>query len=204
MTLTLQELIFYFASTLLLFAALMVITTRHPVRGVMFLILAFIASAVLWMLLEAEFLSLVLIFVYVGAVMTLFLFIVMMLNLENIPTSGGVGWYLPAGVLVASTLAFIMLRVVGHQHFGLTNYPAPPLHAADYSNIKALGAVLYTDYVLPFEIAAVILLVAIIAAIGITFRGVRYGTKFQQSREQVAVRPEDRVRLVKMKSEKPL
>lgn len=195
-----QQIIFYIFSAILLFAAFMVISTRHPVRGVVFLILAFIASSALWLLLEAEFLALVLVFVYVGAVMTLFLFVVMMLNVDILPGRKGIARYLPAGVLVATVLIALMLQMLGSQHFGVENYPNPPSNLEDYSNIKALGDVLYTQYVLPFELSAVILLVAIISAISLTFRGRRQ--KSQNIATQIAASKKSRLRIVNMRVEK--
>jgi len=195
-----QQIIFYFFSAILLFAAFMVISTHHPVRGVVFLILAFIASSALWLLLEAEFLALVLVFVYVGAVMTLFLFVVMMLNVDVLPGRKGIARYLPAGVLVATVLIALMLQMLGPQHFGVENYPNPPSSLEDYSNIKALGDVLYTQYILPFELSAVILLVAIISAISLTFRGRRQ--KSQNITAQIAVSKKSRLRIVNMRVEK--
>ena len=197
-----QRIIFYFFSIILLLAAFMVISTRHPVRGVVFLILAFIASSALWLLLEAEFLALVLVFVYVGAVMTLFLFVVMMLNVDVLPGRKGIARYLPAGILVATVLITLMLPMLGPQHFGLENYPAPPSNLEDYSNIKALGDVLYTQYVLPFELSAVILLVAIISAISLTFRGRRQ--KSQNITAQIAVSKKSRLRIVRNMSKSEL
>lgn len=202
--LTLQDLIFYFLSGIMLLSALMVVSTRHTVRGVLFLILAFIASAGLWLLLESEFLALVLIFVYVGAVMTLFLFVVMMLNLQKNPAGRNTLIYFLIGLFVAGLLAFLMLHGFGLDYFNSANYPNPPLKPADYSNTQALGAVLYTDYVLAFELAAVILLVAIIGAIGIAFRGTRPGTQTQNVAEQLQADPKERLRLVNMKPEKRL
>lgn len=190
-----QQIIFYFFSAILLFAAFMVVSTRHPVRGVMFLILAFIASSALWLLLEAEFLALVLVFVYVGAVMTLFLFVVMMLNVDVLPSRKGFARYLPIGVLMATVLIALMLQMLGSQHFGLENYPNPALSLEGYSNIKVLGDVLYTQYVLPFELSAVILLVAIISAVSLTFRGRRQ--RSQNITAQIAVSKKDRLRIIR-------
>lgn len=194
--------IFYVFSAILLFAAFMVITTRHPVRGVLFLILAFFASSVLWLLLEAEFLALVLVFVYVGAVMTLFLFVVMMLNVETLPSRKGLGRYLPFGVLITAVLTTLMLQLLGPKHLGPVYYPLPSPHPADYSNIKALGDVLYTQYILPFELSAVILLVAIIAAISLVFRGRRQdNNKTQRINDQLAANKKNRLRIISMKAE---
>ena len=199
-----QQSIFYVFSAILLFAAFMVITTRHPVRGILFLILAFFVSSILWLLLEAEFLALVLIFVYVGAVMTLFLFVVMMLNVETLPSRKGIARYLPLGILVAAVLITLMFKILGSKYFGLEEYPAPLPHAADYSNIKELGDVLYTQYVLPFELSAVILLVAIISAVSLVFRGRRPGSRAQRVHAQIKATKKDRLRIINMKTEEKL
>ncbi len=189
------QLVFYIFSAILLFSALMVVTSRQPVKGVLFLVLSFFASAVLWMLLQGEFLALVLIFVYVGAVMTLFLFVVMMLNLDLAPRIKGWVRYLPFGIIIFAIIVFLMLKVINPTYF-----PSEVYHLvsqpADYNNTKELGMILYTQYAYPFELAAVLLLVAIIAAISLTFRG-RRNRKSQQINKQQAVRPQDRIRLIK-------
>jgi len=196
-----QPLVFYFFSALLLFSAVMVIMSSNTVRGALFLVVSFFASAVLWMLMEAEFLSLALIFVYVGAVMTLFLFVVMMINIDIIGGREGFVRYLPFGVLVIALLLGLMLLVIGPKHFGAAAYAHPVLRGADYSNVKELGNVLYTDYVYAFEIASVVLLVAIISAISLAFRG-RQNRKSQTIEQQLAVTKQSRLRVVKMKAEK--
>jgi len=165
-----EQILFYLFSVITVLAAGMVITVRNPVHAAMFLVLAFFSSAALWMLLEAEFLAIVLVLVYVGAVMVLFLFVVMMLDLNTTLLREGFARYLPLGVLVAVLIATIMGLAVGHSHFGLAQVAAPASHAAAYSNTQQLGELLYTTYVYPFEIAAVILLVAIVAAIALTLR----------------------------------
>jgi len=192
-----QQLLFYFFSAIILFAASRVITSRNPVHGVLFLVLAFAGSACLWMLLQAEFLSLVLIFVYVGAVMTLFLFVVMMLNIDLVPLKEGFVKYLPFGLLILLTLLGMMMMVVARRHFSAA-YAAPIAHPANYSNVKELGGVLYTKYMYAFEVAAVLLLVAIISAISLAFRG-RRNSLTQNIGKQVAVTKEDRLRLVDLK-----
>ena len=197
---TFEQIVFYFFATVLLFAAGMVITIRNPVKAALSLVLAFFTAAGLWVLLEAEFLAITLVLVYVGAVMVLFLFVVMMLDINLAPLQEGFIRYLPLGVLVAVIAVAELWMVLGADNFGLDVFPAPERHAVDYSNTKELGAVLYTDYVYPFEIAAVILLVAIIAAIALTMRR-RSGMKTPRPESQVAVRREDRVRIVKMPSE---
>jgi NADH-quinone oxidoreductase subunit J len=192
--------IFYFFAVVLVFAGLMVITARNPVHAALFLVLAFFTCSGLWLLLEAEFLAITLVLVYVGAVMVLFLFVVMMLDINLAPLREGFARYLPFGILVALILAIQIAMVVGPDTLGPEHVAIPERHAADYSNTEALGLVLYTKYVYPFEIAAVVLLVAIIAAIALTMR--RRVTKAQNPSDQVAVRREDRVRLVKMPSER--
>lgn len=196
---TFTNFIFYFFSAILLLSALMVILVRNPVKGALFLVLAFFCSSVLWMLMQAEFLSLALIFVYVGAVMTLFLFVVMMLNLDLSSLREGFVRYLPFGLIVMALLVGLMLFVIGPKHFD-SSYATLKIQPSDYSNTKELGNVLYTEYLYPFEIAAVILLVAIVSAISLAFRPKRE-RKSQNIAAQINVRAEDRVKLVNMKSE---
>ena len=199
--LTGQQIVFYIFSSMLIVSALMVVTVRNPVRAALFLVLAFFSAAGVWLLLEAEFLAITLVLVYVGAVMVLFLFVVMMLDINTAPLKEGFARYLPLGLAIAIVIVFELSLVLGPENFGLEKIAAPLAHPEGYSNTKAIGLILYTDYVYPFEIASVILLVAIIAAIALTFRR-RKGTKSQKPEEQVAVRREDRVRIVKMKAEK--
>ncbi|MDC9724385.1 MAG: NADH-quinone oxidoreductase subunit J [Gammaproteobacteria bacterium] len=196
-----EQIIFYCFAGVLLFAASMVITVRNPVRAALFLILAFFTSAGIWLLLEAEFLAMTLVLVYVGAVMVLFLFVVMMLDIDLAPLQEGFAKYLPLGILVAALITIEMIAVLGASHFGLDLVAAPIPHAADYSNTKEIGLLLYTVYVYPFEIASVILTVAIVAAITLTLREKK--SKSQNISEQVKVRREDRVRMVKMDAVKP-
>ncbi|MFC1684194.1 NADH-quinone oxidoreductase subunit J [Pseudomonadota bacterium] len=199
-----EKILFYIFSAILVFAATMVITRRNPVHSALFLVLAFFTSAVLWMLLEAEFLAIVLVLVYVGAVMVLFLFVVMMLDIDLAAMRAGFISYLPVGILVAAAMAVEMFLVVGPARFGLDKFAAPAPHPADYNNTEELGSVLYTVYMYPFEIAAVILLVGIIAAIRLTLRR-RPDTKYLDPAEQVLVKAgPDRVRVVKMASEKKM
>ena len=188
-----EQILFYVFSTILVLSAGAVITVRNPIHAAMFLVLSFFTSSALWLLLEAEFLAITLVLVYVGAVMVLFLFVVMMLDLNPKSLREGFARYLPVGILVA-------LAIVGHQHFGLQQVTPPPAHGAEYSNTRELGGLLYTTYVYPFEIASVILLVAIVAAIALTMRR-RPNTKHQSVDAQVAVRRDDRVRMVKMAAE---
>lgn len=196
-----DQLIFYIFSAILLFAGIRVVTARNPVHCALYLVLAFFTSAAIWLLLEAEFLAIVLVLVYVGAVMVLFLFVIMMLDINLAPLREGFARYLPVGVLVAVLIASQIALVVGAKHFGIDVVPAPQRHGAGYSNTEELGSVLYTVYVYPFELAAVILLVAIIAAIALTMRR-RKGIKYQRPSSQVSVRQEDRLRIVKMPAEK--
>jgi len=188
-------LVFYFNAFVLVASSIMVITQRNPVRGALFLVLAFFCSAILWMLMEAEFLSLLLIFVYVGAVMTLFLFVVMMINIDLVPEREGFVRYLPFGAILMVIMVGLMLYVIKPVHFKLAS-AAPVSHPANYSNVKELGEVLYTQYMYPFEIAAIILVVAIVAAISLAFRGRKANTKSQKMSEQHAVRAKDRFYLV--------
>lgn len=191
--------VFYFLATTLLFASLRVITARNPVHAALFLVLAFFTASGLWLLLAAEFLAITLVLVYVGAVMVLFLFVVMMLDINLQRLREGFWDYLPLAAIVTSLMAIEIALVLGSKRFsGVTAVVPTP---ANYSNTKELGRLLYTEYVYPFEIAAVILLVAIVAAIALTMRR-RKDTKYQNPAQQVAVRREDRVRMVKMPSEK--
>jgi len=191
-----EQILFYCFAFILLFSATMVITVRNPVRAALFLVLAFFTSAAIWLFLEAEFLAITLVLVYVGAVMVLFLFVVMMLDINLTPLQEGFTKYLPLGILVAGLITVEMITVLGASHFGLEVVAAPLAHGADYSNTKELGRLLYTVYVYPFEIASVILTVAIVAAITLTLR--KGKRKTQDPSEQVKVRAKDRVRIVKM------
>ncbi|MDX1344878.1 MAG: NADH-quinone oxidoreductase subunit J [Sedimenticolaceae bacterium] len=195
-----EKFVFYVFAAVLVFSATMVITRRNPVHSVLFLVLAFFNAAGLWMLLEAEFLAITLVLVYVGAVMVLFLFVVMMLDIEIAELRASFIRYMPIGILIGLLMIVELLLVVGPQHFGLDKYAAPARHAADYSNTKELGEMLYTNYLYPFEIAAVILLVAIVAAISLTLRR-RPETRYQDPSRQVVVKKKDRLKIVKMEAE---
>jgi NADH-quinone oxidoreductase subunit J len=198
---TFQDFVFYLFAAILLFGAVRVITARNPVHAALFLVLTFGTASVLWLLLEAEFLAIALILVYVGAVMVLFLFVVMMLDINIDRLREGYWDYLVPGLIVAGVMVVEMAIVLGGRHAGLLTAAAPAARPPGYSNTKELGRLIYTDYVYPFEIAAVILLVAIVAAIALTLRA-RKGTKYQDPARQVRARREDRVRLVSMSSEK--
>lgn len=195
---TFQLFVFYLFSITTLLSAVAVVTVRNPIYSALFLILAFFSSAATWVLLEAEFLGVVLVLVYVGAVMVLFLFVIMMLDIQVDTLKEGFIRYLPVGLLVAVAVATEMILVMKSDVFKVDIPDPVPLSV---NNIKALGEVLYTEYMYPFEIAAVILVVAIIAAIVLTLRR-RKGVKKQDPSKQVRVRKEDRLRVVSMKSEK--
>jgi NADH-quinone oxidoreductase subunit J len=195
-----ETIVFYAFAVLIVFAALRVITARNPVHAVLFLVLAFISSAGIWMLLEAEFLAITLVLVYVGAVMVLFLFVVMMLDIDLVQLREGFWRWFPFGVVLAAIMVFEMVWVLGNRRISETGAHLAK-HAANYSNTKELGRLIYTDYVYPFEIAAVILLVAMVAAIALTLRR-RKDAKSQVVSEQVAVKKADRLRVVEMPSER--
>jgi NADH-quinone oxidoreductase subunit J len=197
MELTFQQLVFYGFSALLIMSALMVILVRNSVKAVLFLVLCFVASAGLWMLLEAEFLAIALVLVYVGAVMVLFLFVVMMLDVNFAAMRQGFTRILPIALVVALGFLWLLNWLVGEQHFGLNQIAVPAAHNAEYSNVKELGRLLYTDYFYPFELAAVLLLVAMVAAISLTFRGKR-SRKSQDVAKQVQVTKSDRLRIISM------
>jgi len=192
--------IFYVFSAILVFSASRDITVRNPVFAAMFLVLTFFTCAGIWMLLEAEFLAITLVLVYVGAVMVLFLFVVMMLDINVEPMREGFVSYLPVGLLVGAIMLIEMIILVT-RNFKSEQYPVPARAGADYSNTEALGQLLYSKYLFQFEIAAVILLVAIVAAIALTMRR-RPETKYQKPSEQVSVTKADRLRVVQMPSEK--
>ena len=193
-----ETIIFYVFAVATVTSACAVVTVRNPVHAALSLVLTFFTSAVIWMTLEAEFLAISLVLVYVGAVMVLFIFVVMMLDINIARMREGFVRYLPLGLAVAAIMLLMMLSVVTSDVF-VMDVGSEPVHAADYSNTKELGAVLYTKYVFAFEIAAVILLVAIIAAISLTMRK-RAKTKYQSPSEQMKVRKGDRLRIVKMPS----
>ncbi len=193
---------FYLFSAILLFASFRVITARNPVYAALFLVLAFFQAAAVWILLRAEFLAITLVLVYVGAVMVLFLFVVMMLDINLAKLREGFWTYLPVGGLVAALLVLEMGWILwSHYSADEFQFEEPAPSVAGYSNTKELGRLIYTVYVYPFEIAAVILLVAIVAAIALTLRH-RKESKYIDPADQVLVRRKDRVRMVAMPSEK--
>ncbi len=194
-----QAILFYVFSSILLVAALGVIFSKNPVHSIMFLVGAFFQSAVLWLLIEAEFLAIVLVLVYVGAVMVLFLFVVMMLDINVEEAKSSIAKYTPFGLLIAGLMIVELMQVIKLRsaNQALQGFSINP---PDYSNTESLGSVLYTEHVYAFEIASVILLLAIVAAITLTMRK-RPGLKAQDIAKQVAVDPKDRLKIIKMKSE---
>ena len=194
------SLLFYSFAALLVLAAVGVITARNPVHCALFLVSAFLTSGVIWLLLEAEFLAVILLVVYVGAVMVLWLFVVMMLDIDLTRLKQGFTRYAPLGLLIALIVIAQIALVVWVRNLGVEPVAAPPPKPAGYSNTAELGELLYTQFLYPFEVAAVILLVAIVAAITLTMRR-RPDQKVQDISRQVAVRARDRVRIVKMDAE---
>src|SRR5438132_3447176 len=192
-----ETVVFYAFGAVLLLSGLRVITARNPVHGALFLVLAFFTAAGTWLLLRAEFLAIALVVVYVGAVMVLFLFVVMMLDINIERLREGFWRNLPLAVVVGGILVFEMVAVLANRIYGARARELPP----GYSNTRELGRTLYTDYAYAFEIAAVILLVAIIAAIALTLRR-RKDRRYQAPSQPVAVRREERVRLVSVPAEK--
>ena len=196
-----QTFIFYAFAAILVFAGLRVITTRNPVHAALWLVLSFFSAAGVWLLLQAEFLAIALVLVYVGAVMVLFLFVVMMLDVNFDKLRERFKSYIPVAATVGILVLVEMTLVLVGGYLGGERTVAPPASAAGYSNTKALGLQIYTDYAYPFEIAAMILLVAIIAAIALTHRR-RRETKHQNPADQVRVRRDDRLRILNMPAEK--
>jgi len=194
-----ETILFYVFAAILLFASVSVVTSRNPVHAALYLVLAFFTAAAIWMLLRAEFLAIVLVLVYVGAVMVLFLFVVMMLDINLDRLREGFWSYLPLGATVGILMVAEMVLVLGGRYFDFL-LPKPKDYGLTYNNTKELGRLLYTDYMYPFEIAAVVLLVAIIAAIALTLRR-RKDSKAQDPSAQVRVRRADRVRMVSMPTE---
>jgi NADH-quinone oxidoreductase subunit J len=193
--------LFYIFATVLVCAALGVILARNPVHCALLLVLCFFNSAVIWLMLDAEFLGIVLVLVYVGAVMVLFLFVVMMLDIDTAQFRKQLAGYWPLTVAVAGFVAFAIVNVIVVRHLGGVSFKTAPALPAAYSNTRTLGTALFTRYAYPAQLAAVILLVASIAAIILTLRQ-RTGHKPQNIAQQVGVRAKDRVRIVKMASEK--
>jgi len=198
----LVEVLFWVFASILAVSALAMITVRNPVHSALLLVLCFFTSAAIWLLIEAEFLAVVLILVYVGAVMVLFLFVVMMLDINVEEVRARVTRYALFGGIVAGVVVFEIVSVVWTRSLGMDVTTGAQAQPAGYSNTAELGKLLYTDYVYPFELAAVLLLIAIVAAISLTMRK-RAGLKQQNVSAQVAVRREDRVRIVKVEAVRP-
>ncbi|MXS84674.1 NADH-quinone oxidoreductase subunit J [Nitrosomonas sp. HPC101] len=195
------DFVFYSLASVAIVAALGVITLRNPVHSVLLLVLVFVTSSGLWILLEAEFLAIALVLVYVGAVMVLFLFVVMMLDINLDRMREGFWKWFPFGAILALIMTVEMSMVLMSKQFGPEAMQTPEYKSADYSNTKELGQLLYTEYVYAFELAAVILLVAMIAAIAITLR-YRTDKKSSDARRQIAVSRDERLRVVSMTAEK--
>ena len=197
---TIQLLVFYFFAFFAVLGALLVITLRNPVHAVLSLVLTFFSVACIWMLMQAEFLALVLIVVYVGAVMVLFLFVVMMLDIKVVAAREGFIRHLPVGIGVALIMLAEMVTLIGLRAMQVAAPPNPASMRGE-SNVAWIGTALYTRYLLPFEVAAMILTVGIVAAVALTLRH-RGGVRHQNASQQVAAVARDRVRLVSMPAER--
>jgi NADH-quinone oxidoreductase subunit J len=193
------QIIFYIFGAMLLLSATMVVVIKNPIHAALFLVLSFFSSAAVWLLLNAEFLAIALVLVYVGAVMVLFLFVVMMLDINLATLREGFARYFPLGIIIALLMVIAMGMVVGSDYFSSDTYKQMSISATQ-SNTKLLGLAIYTDYLYQFEIAGAILLVAIIAAISLSMSKLKI-TKSAHPNEQVLANKEDRLRVVKMKSE---
>lgn len=196
-----QDILFYIFATVLVASSLGVITVRNPVNSALLLVLAFVNCAGLWLLLEAEFLAITLVLVYVGAVMVLFLFVVMMLDINLDRLREGFWKWFPFGAVIAMIMVAEMSIVLMGKYFGLEEMPIPRPQDADYNNTRELGRLIYTEYVYAFELAAVLLLVAMVSAIALTLRH-REDKKSPNPSRQVKVRKEDRLRVIAMSAEK--
>jgi NADH-quinone oxidoreductase subunit J len=195
-----EQIVFYLFAGLLVFSASMVVIMRNPIHAALFLILSFFASSAIWLLLEAEFLAITLVLVYVGAVMVLFLFVVMMLDVDKTKLDEGFARYLPAGISVAVLMVIAMGLVVGSDYFLSEPYKATKIIDPNYSNTRELGLALYSQYLYQFEIAGAILLVAIIAAISLGMSKLKINKSINPDK-QVFVKKQDRLRVIKMQSE---
>jgi NADH-quinone oxidoreductase subunit J len=198
----LQLICFYAFGFVTVAAALSVITLKNTVHAVLALVLTFFTAACLWMLIDAEFLALALIVVYVGAVMVLFLFVVMMLDIDQERLREGFVKFLPVGLIVAAVMLVEMLGLIGVRAMKAHVMGADPAAAAGMSNTEWLGMALYTKYLLPFEVAALILTVGVVAAVALTLRQ-RADARYETAAQQVKANPRDRVRLIKMAAERP-
>lgn len=199
MLIPVHEIVFYVFTVVLIAAAVMVITASNPVKAVLFLVVTFFASSVLWMLMQAEFLSLVLIFVYVGAVMTLFLFVVMMLRVDSTTLKAGFIRSYPFGLFALVLLVGTAFYVLSSAHWkGASQLPTH--HDATYSNVTVMGNLLFTKYLYAFELASVLLLIGMVSAITLAFHGKKPDTKSQKIKDQLAANKKDRLRIVDLKN----
>ena len=189
------NLVFYITAFIMIFSAFMVIMARNTARSAVFLALTFFCAALLWMLLQAEFLSLVIVFVYVGAVMTLFLFVVMMLNVEIDSLKAATLRYFPAALLAAVIVLALMMHILNRHDLNTIMHPIH--HAANYSDTAALGKILYSKYLFSFELASIILFIAIVASISLVFVGRRPNSKGQSISAQQDVKKSDRLRIIR-------
>jgi NADH-quinone oxidoreductase subunit J len=196
-----EQIVFYLFAGMLIFSAVMVVVSRNPIHAALYLILSFFATSAIWLLLQAEFLAITLVLVYVGAVMVLFLFVVMMLDINQVTVKEGFARYLPAGIGFAVLMIIAMGLVVGSDYFLAEPYVATKQLDPDYSNARELGIAIYTDYLYQFEIAGAILLVAIIAAITLGMSKLKINKSINPDK-QVYVKKQDRLRIIKMDSEK--
>ena len=194
-----QTVVFFFLSAILIVASLRVITSRNPVHAALHLILAFFTCAGIWALLQAEFLAIALILVYVGAVMVLFIFVVMMLDINLDRVRQGFWNYLPLGAVLGILMVMEMGLVLGSKYFQIP--AADALVTSGVSNTKSIGALMFSEYVYPFELASIVLLVGMIAAIVLTHRGPKK-TKYTNPSQQVFVKAKDRMRVLQMPVEK--
>ncbi|WP_018605914.1 NADH-quinone oxidoreductase subunit J [Uliginosibacterium gangwonense] len=192
MDFTFTSVCFYLFAAITVFAGLCVITTRNPVHAVLYLVLAFFTTGMIWMLMQAEFLAIAIVLIYIGAVMVLFLFVVMMLDINIERVREGFWRYLPLGLIVALVMAAEMALVLNGKYFRAENMPSPVSLPAQFSNTKMLATLIFTNYAYPFELASLLLLVAMIAAVMLTLRH-RKGVRYMEPSEQIAVRAEDRM-----------
>lgn len=195
----LQDLLFYFYASLLVAGATAVVVSKNQVHSALFLVFSFFTASLLWLLLEVEFLAIALIVVYVGAVMVLFLFVIMMLDMSGYRLQRKIGPYIPVALALMLVMLTEALALVGARRFSPSEFPRPEARDLDYSNIQELGLSLYTDYLFPFEVAGVILLVSLVAALVLTFRP-RRDTRRPNPERQLQARKEDRLRIVDIKS----
>ncbi|UOO93669.1 NADH-quinone oxidoreductase subunit J [Vitreoscilla stercoraria] len=193
-----QTVLFYIFAAVVLFGAVQTVTTKSPVHATLYLVLTFCTSALLWMLMQAEFLGIVLVLVYVGAVMVLFLFVVMMLNIDVEEMRAGFWKNLPVSGTVGALLAIVLILALIDPKTNLAAFGAMETIPADYSNVRELGREMYTTYLLPFELAAVLLVLGMVAAIALTHRPNK-NPRYIDPADQVKVQAKDRMRLVKMK-----